>query len=78
VYSAALINHLSTGIFMQPENASPAAANPATPAVSATQKVTGAGAWSADFVVAQAPAMPSERMQARAELVQMATNCGSY
>lgn len=62
---------------MQPENATPIAAIPATSAPVANQ-VKGASAWSTDFVVAQPSAMPSERMQARAELVEMATNCGGY
>ena len=63
---------------MQPENSSPIAATPASTGTPVAHQVQGAAAWTADFVVAQPAAMPSERMQARAELVQMATNCGNY
>lgn len=63
---------------MQPESSPSVATSSASPAMSTTNQVRGSDPWTAEFVVAQPAAMPSERMQARAELVQWVTNCGSY
>lgn len=37
-----------------------------------------AKAWSVDLVIPEPPAMPSDRLSARAELVKTATSCGGY
>jgi len=64
------------GASMQPEQTFPIETSPG--AIPLAAQVSDSSAWSTDFVVGQPEPMPSERMQARAELVRMACNCDSY